>query len=469
MNREKSLIKNTIVLAIGTVVPKVVGFVVLPLLTAYLTKKEYGTYDLITTLCFLLLPIVTLQIQTAAFRFLIEMKNNHTERKKIISNIFAYIIPISLLTLIGIYLFLFNLSTSTRILISLYFYVEILYQTTGQIVRGLSQNKVYSSASIVCSFTNLIALIVFLWALRLGLNGVLIALILSVAFPTAIMMIKVRIFSEIDIRLVDKKYILQLLEYSWPMIPNTISMWIMNASDRLVITFFLGVEVNAVYAVAKKIPNILTVAQSTFIMAWQESASLASADKDADAYYSRMFDTVFRMMSAVMIAILILLPFLFNILIRGDYGEAYIHMPIILMAMFFYSICSYLGGIYVAKKRTLNVGITTTVSAVINLIVNLMLIQRIGLFAASSSTLVSYVVLAIYRMINVKKIITINYDYKTILSTTVVLVIVSFLSVVNNTKVYFCECIIGILFALLLNKNTIMSFLRIYKSRIRKS
>lgn len=83
MSREKSLIKNTIVLSIGTVIPKFASFIVLPILTGYLTKTEYGTYDLITVLCSLFLPAVTLQIQTAAFRFLIEKKDDEDGKKRL--------------------------------------------------------------------------------------------------------------------------------------------------------------------------------------------------------------------------------------------------------------------------------------------------------------------------------------------------------------------------------------------------
>ena len=91
MSREKSLIKNTIVLSIGTVIPKFASFIVLPILTGYLTKTEYGTYDLITVLCSLFLPAVTLQIQTAAFRFLIEKKDLNVIRNKDFSNYLCFI------------------------------------------------------------------------------------------------------------------------------------------------------------------------------------------------------------------------------------------------------------------------------------------------------------------------------------------------------------------------------------------
>lgn len=81
MSREGKLAKNTIILAIGTFFPKVAIFITLPLLTAYLTQAEYGTYDLVLTLVSLLLPAATLQIQSAAFRFLMEVRSEKRGKK----------------------------------------------------------------------------------------------------------------------------------------------------------------------------------------------------------------------------------------------------------------------------------------------------------------------------------------------------------------------------------------------------
>ena len=69
MSRESRLIKNTAILSVGTFLPKLASVVTLPILTGCLTKKEYGTYDLLTILVSLFLPSITLQIQAAAFRF----------------------------------------------------------------------------------------------------------------------------------------------------------------------------------------------------------------------------------------------------------------------------------------------------------------------------------------------------------------------------------------------------------------
>ena len=89
MNRENKLIKNTFILSIGTFLPRLAGYVTLPILTGYLTKEQYGTLDLVSLLVSLLLPVATLQIHTAAFRFLIDHKHDREKAKLYFSNILA--------------------------------------------------------------------------------------------------------------------------------------------------------------------------------------------------------------------------------------------------------------------------------------------------------------------------------------------------------------------------------------------
>lgn len=60
MSRAKRLILNTFILSFGTILPKLSTFVILPIITMMLTKREYGTYDLIITGASLLLPLFSL-------------------------------------------------------------------------------------------------------------------------------------------------------------------------------------------------------------------------------------------------------------------------------------------------------------------------------------------------------------------------------------------------------------------------
>lgn len=80
--RSSELINSSIILSIGTFLPRLASFVILPILTGYLTKEEYGSYDLIVVLASLILPAATLQIQTAAFRFLIMVRDKEQEKRR---------------------------------------------------------------------------------------------------------------------------------------------------------------------------------------------------------------------------------------------------------------------------------------------------------------------------------------------------------------------------------------------------
>ena len=88
-NRNKELLKNTMILLIGQFVPKIMALIILPILTGCLTKTEYGLYDLTLTVASFCIPLISVQIQQAVFRYLIEKEYN---RKKIISSSLVFII-----------------------------------------------------------------------------------------------------------------------------------------------------------------------------------------------------------------------------------------------------------------------------------------------------------------------------------------------------------------------------------------
>ncbi|MBQ4432183.1 MAG: oligosaccharide flippase family protein, partial [Synergistaceae bacterium] len=79
MSRQTNLAKNTLILSIGTILPKFGVFITLPILTGCLTKTEYGIFDLVFAVFSMILPIATLKINVASFRFLIDERGNDSE------------------------------------------------------------------------------------------------------------------------------------------------------------------------------------------------------------------------------------------------------------------------------------------------------------------------------------------------------------------------------------------------------
>ncbi len=460
MSREGKLVKNTAILSLGNFLPKLASTVVLPILTGCLTKEEYGTYDLITVWVSLLLPAVTLQIQTAAFRFLIEHRGNTQQEKKIVTNIYMFTFPICLVVMVIMFFVLFKLSMLERILICIYFLTDIFEKTSSQVVRGLAKNKDYSISAILGSIGRLLFAIVFVKYLGLGLEGATLCLIAATGVHAFYLLFKTNLFAMIQPSMFDKKLLKEMIQYSWPMVPNSLSIWVMRVSDRLVVTHFMGITANAIYSVANKIPSLLTVAQNTFTMAWQENASIVSKDEDAPKYYSDMFKAIYDFMAGAFGLLIAMTPLLFKLLIKGDYEEAYYQMPLLFLGMFFCSLVGYLGGIYVAYKKTKSIGVTTTFAAVCNLVIDLTTVHFIGLYAASGSTLISYLILFVYRMIDVRKFVKIRYDIPRIIIIGMLLLIMSGLCYLRNPITDIVNAVLGVIMFIVLNSKLMMVLIR---------
>ena len=404
------MVKNTFILSIGTFLPKLASFVTLPILTACLSKEQYGTYDLVTILVSFIMPVMTLQVHTAAFRFLIEHHNDRNLAKLYLSNIAAFVIPIGIATMTIMFFFLPIRDVRLRLLVCVYLFVDILVSEVRQITRGMARNLDYSISSITSAFTKMAMALLLVQCLRYELNGAVLALTLGPTFSLLFLIFRVKVYELIDFRLVSWKVLKEMLLYSWPMVPNNMAGWVIRASDRVIVSAFLGLAANAGLAVAHKLPNLLLLAQGTFNMSWQESASIASKDGDAGAYYSKMFTTMANFYAGCLILIVAATPLLFRLLIRGNYSEAYPQMPILFSATFFSCMSGFLGGIYIACKATRSVGVTTILTAVCNIVVNLALIKFIGVYAATVSTLISFIFLLIYRMADIEKHVKIRYN-----------------------------------------------------------
>ena len=459
MNREVELIKNTFILGLGMFLPKLISIITLPIVTACLTKSEYGTYDLINTLISLLLPIATLQIQSAAFRFLIECRGDREKSSEIITNVFAVVFPVSLAVSLAIVCLANNLATSVKIVTGLYFLLDSIQTTLGMIVRGLGKNKVYAINSIVYSIINGIGIVLAVQLRNQGIFGLILSLVIANFLALTFLSFNIKIWHYLNLKLVSGSKIKELIAYSWPMVPNNLSNWLLSLSDRLIITAFIGIEANAVYAVATKIPNLLSTAHGVLTMSWQENASMAVNDKDASQYYSKIFENVFSLLIGFTAVIIGFMPLLFRMLIRGDYGESYNQMPILIIGQFFWAMSGFMGGIYIAHKRTKHVGFTTMAAAAINLLLNLLLVRSIGITASSISTLVAYLSLYIIRVSGTKKFQPMDFKFKKQLLSYVLIVLMVVICYQKNFYLNIFNGIAGLIVFFFLNWNFVKNMI----------
>lgn len=467
MNKNKELVKNTIIIFIGKFCTQFITLLLLPLYTHFLSTEDYGYIDLIQTYLTFFIPLILLKIDAGIFRFLIDARKSEEEKNRIITNgifiMFLELIISTILFVIAVKIFSIKYSILIVMnLISLSILTFLL-----QIVRGIGKNKQYSFSSIIAAIVTIVLNLIFLVGFHKNGKYVLIASLISNIICTIYLLIANKILKNVKIKYIDKKLIKDLLKYSIPMIPNELSWWIVHVSDRTIISYALGVAANGIYSVSCKFSNILSSIFNIFNLSWQESAALHINDTDKDEFFSNVINKVFNLFICFCIGILACLPFVFELLIKDSYREAYKYVPILLLANIFSVLIGLIGSIYVAKKMTKEVAKTTMIAAIINLTIDIALIKVIGIYAAAISTLVSYMLLAIYRYIDVQKYVKVKIPIKNIVVNSIIFILVVVLYLYNNIALNVINLLLCILYAIIVNKELLIEFKKVIGKKVK--
>lgn len=462
MNREKQLAKNTAIVAIGKICTQFVSFFLLPLYTALLSTEEYGIVDLLNTYVALLLPIIFLQIDQSIFRYLIDVRDDEDSKNKLITTTLLTVCVQSLLFFL-IYIFIAQyINNEYKYFLATNVVAAMFSNILLQISRGLGDNLTYSIGSLISGAGTVILNVVFIWELKLGAYGMLLATLISNLLCAFFVFIRKKIYKNTKVKYFDKKDLKELWKYSIPLVPNQLSWWIINASDRIIVSNVLGIAINGIYSASNKFSSICITLFNIFNMTWSESASIHIKDNDSEKFFSNIINTTMKLFTSLCILIIAFMPFVFKFLITGaSYSDAYYQIPLLIVATIFNILVSLIGSIYVALKKTKEIAKTSIYAAIINILVNVLLINHIGLYAASISTLIAYLAMSIYRFYDVQKYVKVKIDKKFVFISTIMICVILFIYYLKNLYLFIIGGFISLLFAYICNKNILISILDI--------
>lgn len=467
MGRSKELIFNTIIIGIGKFGTKIITFLLLPLYTSLLTTTEYGTYDLLYTLSILFVPIITLLMEESMFRFLIDCETED-ERKKIISNAMIYIGG----SLIVFVLFICMLGQFINIphmfLFVIYLISSVIECSRNAICRGMSKIKLFAITNFVTSLIVIILNVYFIAIVKIGVEGLLLSYILANLFATLVIGFKVKFKKYISFKLIDYKKLKEMMKYSFPLVPNSVSWTIINLSDRIVISSYLGADANGIYSIANKFPAVIDSIYSFFYTAWKEAAAKNLKYEDSEEFYNIVYKVLKNFMWSFVIMMIAILPFVFEILIKNEFIYSFEYIPILIISMYFSNMSGFYGGIYSAYKDTKIMGTTTTISAILNILINLIFIKLIGIWAAVISTFIATFVVYIYRKYRLKKYVLLNNNhYEMIVSWISVFLVFVLYYFSNNMIIKLIIFIMITIYCVYINKDIIKIIIDKFKSKYR--
>jgi O-antigen/teichoic acid export membrane protein len=350
-------------------------------------------------------------MEQAIFRHLIDVRKDKESQKKYISNAIATVGAQSLIFSAIYILVNFLIDSPYKHFLAANVVVMAISNLLLQICRGLGDNLKYSIASVVSGITTILLNVLFIAGWHWGAYGMLTASLIGNVASILFVFFAKKIYRYFSPKYLSRATVKELWKYSIPLIPNQLSWWIINASDRTVIYVALGEAFNGIYSAANKFSSIITTVFNIFNLTWAESAALHIRDGDADEFFTKITANTVKLFSSLCLGVIACMPFVFPILIRGEkFADAYYQIPILLLSTIFSIFVSLMGSIYVALKKSKEIAKTSTYAAIINLAVNIALVRFIGLYAASISTLVAFLAMSIYRYVDVQKYVKIKLN-----------------------------------------------------------
>ncbi len=467
MSREKDLVKNTFIVAIGRIVTKIWVFLLLPFYTAVLSTKEYGTVELLNTYVALLLPIATFQISDALFRYMIDARQNEKREKAVISTIVLFSVAqmIGFSILYGIVLYFVSIPYAG------YLYINVIANMASamllQLCRGMGDNTSYAVASFLTAASAAVLNILLVLVMRRGVGGMMMSTFWSQIIGCVYVLWKEKVFSQMSIKAFDTKLLKSMLGYSLPLIPNSLCWWILGASDKSVVTYFLGVGQSGILSVSQKFSTAYTTVYNVFNLTWTENASMHKDDQDAERYYSDIIETAFRLLSGACLGMIAVMALIFPFLIDKKFDASYYQIPVYLLSALVHSVIGIFSVVYIALKKTKGIALTSVISAVINFVVNVGLIGKIGLYAASVSSVVAYLILLMIRYFDIQRYMKVGIKKMTVCSAIAVMILDFVLYYSRNMVLGILNFIIVAVYAVFMNRKIVVSFLNEMKIKLK--
>lgn len=415
--KNKKLIINTVIFFVGSIGSKFIQFFLVPLYTYSLNTAQYGVTEIVMTASNVLMPIFSISISDGLLRYGLD---KNYKKDSVLKTALSILAVGTIISIIGIPAYLLYDGLKNWI----FYYLVItnlrIYRDVLAINLKINEKNIYFAVdSIVYTLSLCVFSIVFLTVLKWGIPGYFLAYVFANFISIFYLSILGRPIKALVSAKIDKKLRKELIVYSLPMIVNGIAWWVITASDKFIIQAFLGEAQVGLYAVAAKLPTLISTFSGVFLQAWIISA-VTEYDSDAKTrFYSQVFEKYYCLLTLAAAGLVaIIYPFM-NIYVSKEFVPAWVFAPLLIAGAVYSGIFGFFVGIYAAAKNSINVTMTTAIGAVVNIGLNCLLIPKIGVMGAVIATYISWLIGSIIRIIDTRKIMRLNINYKLLLSMTV--------------------------------------------------
>lgn len=405
MHKLKLFIENFLVYGLGSIINKIIPLIMIPIITRIMPNTFYfGISDLSNTVIQFGSYLAVLGMYDAMYRMFFE-RDDEEYKKKICSTALLFTLFTSLVVFILMFL--------GRNLIAQYFfgnkkYAYLIYITAIATLVGATNNIISAPTRMqnkrkIFLITNTISpLLSYSIAIPLLLQGhYIIALPISTVISGITLEISFGVMNHrwFNLKSVDVNLLKQLLIIAIPLFPNFLIYWIFNSCDKLMITNILNAGAAGVYSIGSKLGHVSQLIYTAFAGGWQYFAFSTMKEDNQVSSNSMIFEYL-GIISFIATSFVCACSYLiYNILFEGDYVSGYIVSPYLfftpLLQMLFQIACNQ----FIIIKKTWPNMFILSIGAILNIIINIVLIPVLGIEGAAIATLMGYIVSVIVCVI----------------------------------------------------------------------
>jgi O-antigen/teichoic acid export membrane protein len=401
----ESVLKNTVVYAIGDIVPKLLAFIMFPVLTRYMTPAEYGIVNYVNSLTAFLLIFSILSLNTY---YLVNYHKCVTaeEQQRLLGGltvfVFAYNILVVLLFVLAGYLYARYFDNKVPfypfILVGIlanFFNTFSLLPFASFRVKGKAAR--FAAVNIAKNAVQLTLTVFMVVALHLSAQGVLYSILIAnlLFFFYFVVYTSRNAILNFDYGLIRKA-----LAFSLPLVPGALAYLFINFLDRLIIARFLTLNDLGLYGTASTLGFLINIVSTGFYQAFEPHIFRHYHEPSFSYEFQRLRKLLLFVLLVASLAIaLYSREFLYYMSGKG-FHNAYLYVPFLLLGGVFAGMNLLYSTIITASGRTKVNSFNIIMGCVASIVANLVLVPLIGIWGAALAFCLGFgviLVLAIYR------------------------------------------------------------------------
>jgi O-antigen/teichoic acid export membrane protein len=411
--------KHSAIYGLGAVVSRLIGVLLLPVVTRYLTRSGLGAVDTIVALSVVLVIVLRAGISMAFFRFYFDAKDD-AGRVTVVRTCFWFTMTMATIALVfgcifagQISEFLFSTHIRTNVVRAgfVLLWAQMNYEQLTSLFRVEERSVQYVAATIANVVITVVSTILLVAVWHKGAVGVVVGNFTGTLAVYFVLLGYRRYQLGLEF---NRPLFRQMQRFGLPLVPSGLALWAVDLADRFLLLKLKGPAEVGLYSVGVRISSALLVLLIAFRTAWPAFAYSIEDDREAKRAYGFVMTYVLYVCCWLSLGLSLLAPWLVRLLATPHFYPGSRVVPLLVFggtAFIAFNVVSI--GIGRAKATQFN-WVVTGFAAAVNIGVNFLLIPPYGMMGAAAATLVAYVVMFLGMTIRAQQVFRVPYQWRRI-------------------------------------------------------